>query len=89
MNRKELAQKAVFAMEGAAQKRGWPGAADALLDTLAAALKRGEKVELKGFGSFSVVKTEARTGRNPRTGKPLAIPAGRRVRFKPSKSLLD
>jgi len=88
MNRKELGQKAVFAMEGAAQKRGWPGAADALLDTLAAALKRGEKVELKGFGSFSVVETKPRTGRNPRTGKPVAIPAGRRVRFKPSKSLL-
>jgi len=88
MNRKELGQKAVFAMEGAAQKRGWPGAADALLDTLAAALKRGEKVELKGFGSFLVVETKPRTGRNPRTGKPVAIPAGRRVRFKPSKSLL-
>jgi DNA-binding protein HU-beta len=88
MNRKELGQKAVFAMEGAAQKHGWPGAADALIDTIADALKRGERVELKGFGSFSVVDTKARTGRNPRTGKPVAIPAGRRVRFKPSKSLL-
>lgn len=89
MNRRELGQKAMFAMEGAAQKLGWPGAADALIDTIAAALKRGEQVQLKGFGSFSVVQTRPRTGRNPRTGEPVAIPAGRRVRFKPSKSLLD
>jgi DNA-binding protein HU-beta len=89
MNRKELAQKAMFAMEGAAQKRGWAGAADALFATIGDALNRGETVELKGFGSFSVIETKARTGRNPRTGKPIAIPPGRRVRFKPSRSLLD
>jgi DNA-binding protein HU-beta len=88
MNRKELAQKAMFAMEAAAQKGGWPGAVDALFATVADALRRGETVELTGFGSFSVVETAARTGRNPRTGEPLAISAGRRVRFKPSKSLL-
>jgi DNA-binding protein HU-beta len=88
MNRKELAQKAMFAMEGAAQKKGWPGAVDALIDTISEALKRGETIELKGFGSFSVVDTAARAGRNPRTGKPIRIEAGRRVRFKASKSLL-
>jgi len=88
MNRKELAQKAMFAMEAAAQQRGWPGAADALFAAIAEALKRGEAVELKGFGSFSVVETPARNGRNPRTGTALRIPAGRRVRFKPSRSLL-
>ena len=88
MNRKELAQKAMFAMEGAAQKQGWAGAADALIEAIAEALKRGDRVELKGFGSFSVIETKARAGRNPRTGKPVQIPAGRRVRFKPSKSLL-
>ena len=88
MNRKELVQKAMFAMEGAAQKRGWAGAADALIAAIAETLKRGERVERKGFGSFSVIATKARTGRNPGTGKPVQIPAGRRVRFKPSKSLL-
>ena len=88
MNRKELAQKAMFAMEGAAQKKGWSGAVDALIDTISEALKRGETIELKGFGSFSVVDTAARAGRNPRTGKPIRIEAGRRVRFKASKSLL-
>jgi len=89
MNRKELSQKAMFAMEGAAQKAGWAGAADALIDTIADALKHGERVDLKGFGSFSVIETKPRAGRNPRTGKPIDLPAGRRVRFKPSRSLLD
>jgi DNA-binding protein HU-beta len=88
MNRRELAQKAMFAMEGAAQKGGWPGAIDALFETIAGALQRGERVELKGFGAFSVVEVAPRSGRNPRTGKAITIPAGRRVRFKPSKSLL-
>ena len=88
MNRAELAQKAMFAMEGAAQKGGWPGAVDALFATLADALRRGETVQLKGFGAFSVIETAPRGGRNPRTGESIAIPARRRVRFKPSKSLL-
>jgi DNA-binding protein HU-beta len=88
MNRKELAQKAMFAMEGAAQKGGWPDAVDALVATIAEALRGGETIELKGFGRFSVVDTPVRSGRNPRSGKPIRIAAGRRVRFKPSKSLL-
>jgi DNA-binding protein HU-beta len=88
MNRKELAQKAMFAMEGAAQKSGWAGAAEALFATIAEALRHGERVELTGFGSFSLIETKARTGRNPRTGTTIHIPSGRRVRFKPSKSLL-
>jgi DNA-binding protein HU-beta len=89
MNRKELVQKAMFAMEDAAQKDGWAGAADALFAAIGAALKQGERVELRGFGTFSVIETKARTGRNPRTGKPIRIPPGRRVRFKPAKLLLD
>jgi nucleoid DNA-binding protein len=88
MNRQELAQRAMFAMEGAAQKRGWGGAADALFATFAEALRQGERVGLTGFGSLSVVETKARTGRNPRTGESVDIPPGRRIRFKPSKSLL-
>lgn len=88
MNRKELAQKAMFAMEGAAQQGGWPAAVDALFATIADALKRGETIELKGFGSFSVTETAPRAGRNPRTGESIRIPAGRKVRFRPSKSLL-
>jgi DNA-binding protein HU-beta len=89
MNRKELGQKATFAMEKASTTAGWSGAADAFIDTIGEALKRGEKVELRGFGTFSVAQTKPSVGRNPRTGEPMQIPAGRRIRFKPSKTLLD
>ncbi len=88
MNRKELALKAMFPMEEAAAQGGWPAAVDALFDTLAAALRRGESIEIRGFGTFSVAATKARRGRNPRTGAAVAIPPGRRVRFKPSRRLL-
>jgi integration host factor subunit beta len=46
---------------------------NAILDTIADALARGDRVELRGFGAFSVKKREARTGRNPRTGEAVAV----------------
>ena len=85
MNKKELAVKAMFPMEKAAADGGWPAAADALFATLAEALRQGERIEIRGFGTFSVTETKARNGRNPRTGQPVKIPAGRRVRFKPKQ----
>jgi integration host factor subunit beta len=46
---------------------------NAILDTIADALARGDRVELRGFGAFSVKKREARTGRNPRTGETVSV----------------
>ncbi|MET0527878.1 integration host factor subunit beta [Microvirga sp. P5_D2] len=46
---------------------------NAILDTIADALSRGDRVELRGFGAFSVKKRDARTGRNPRTGESVSI----------------
>jgi integration host factor subunit beta len=46
---------------------------NAILDTIADALTRGDRVELRGFGAFSVKKRDARTGRNPRTGETVAV----------------
>lgn len=45
----------------------------AILDTIADALSRGDRVELRGFGAFSVKRREARRGRNPRTGEAVAV----------------
>ena len=53
------------------------------------ALKKGEKVILVGFGTFSVSKRAARKGRNPRTGKEISIAAKKVVRFKPGAELAD
>jgi DNA-binding protein HU-beta len=56
-------------------------ALNAFLDAVKKALKKGDKVTLVGFGTFSVVKRSARTGRNPRTGKPLKIAAKKVPKF--------
>ena len=46
---------------------------DAILDEIVEALKRGDRVELRGFGAFSVKRRDARVGRNPRTGSKVAV----------------
>ena len=60
---------------------------DAILDRITTALADGDRVELRDFGMFSVRDHEARTGRNPRTGGAVAIPARAHVHFKPSKAM--
>ena len=58
------------------------------LESMRKSLKRGEKGQLMGFGTFSVTKRAARTGRNPQTGKPIKIAARKVARFKPGKELI-
>ena len=57
-------------------------ALDAMMDTTVETLKKGEKVVLLGFGTFSVVERPARKGRNPRTGEVIKIKASNSVKFK-------
>ncbi|WP_281289291.1 HU family DNA-binding protein [Luteimonas wenzhouensis] len=64
-------------------------ALDAVIDAITAALKRGDSVNLVGFGSFSVKARAARTGLNPRTKEPLQIPASNNPVFKAGKALKD
>ena len=60
-----------------------------LLDEVVEALKRGDRVELRGFGAFSVKEREARQGRNPRTGDAVAVNAKRVPFFKTGKELRE
>ena len=53
------------------------------------ALKKGDKLTLTGFGTFMVAKRKARSGRNPRTGKEIKIPATKVAKFKPGNKLRD
>lgn len=62
-------------------------AVDVVLDEIAVALAQGGRVELRGFGAFSVRKRDARTGRNPRTGATVKVAAKRVPFFKPGKEL--
>lgn len=64
-------------------------ALDATLDSVKAALKKGQKVTLVGFGTFSVSKRKARKGRNPRTGAEIKIPATKVPKFTSGKTLKD
>jgi len=57
-------------------------AVNAFTNSLTKALKKGDKLALTGFGTFSVAKRRARTGRNPQTGKEIKIPARKVVKFK-------
>jgi integration host factor subunit beta len=63
------------------------GAVDVVLDEIGLALAAGGRVELRGFGAFSVREREARTGRNPRTGAAVKVAAKRVPFFKPGKEL--
>jgi DNA-binding protein HU-beta len=62
---------------------------EAVFGTIKSALKREKKVTIASFGSFSIVKRQARKGRNPRTGEIIDIAASKLPKFKPGKALKD
>lgn len=64
-------------------------AVDAVFDSIAGALKGGDKVSLVGFGTFLVRERAARQGRNPKTGETITIAAGKSPAFKAGKGLKD
>jgi DNA-binding protein HU-beta len=64
-------------------------AVEAVLGTVTESLQKGDQVALSGFGTFVVKARAARTGRNPRTGEAIAIPASRVPAFKAGKALKD
>jgi DNA-binding protein HU-beta len=87
MNKAELIDS--IASEADITKADAKKALDAFIDTTTKALKKGNRVALVGFGSFSVSKRSARKGRNPQTGKEIKIPAKKVVKFKPGAELSD
>jgi DNA-binding protein HU-beta len=87
MNKAELIDKVAAAAE--LNKASATRAVEAVLDSIAATLKSGDQVTLSGFGTFSVAARAARTGRNPRTGEAIAIPASKNPKFKAGKGLKD
>jgi len=64
-------------------------AVNIILDDVINALKQGDRVNISGFGTFSVSTRQARTGRNPKTGESIQISASRSAKFKPGKQLKD
>jgi DNA-binding protein HU-beta len=64
-------------------------AVDAVIDSITASLRGGKEVRLVGFGTFLVSSRAASTGRNPRTGETISIPAAKLPKFKAGKALKD
>lgn len=64
-------------------------AVKSLLEMMVAALSSGERIEIRGFGSFSLHYRPPRLGRNPKTGEPVALPGKHVPHFKPGKELRD
>ncbi|MBW8911678.1 MAG: HU family DNA-binding protein, partial [Sphingomonas sp.] len=64
-------------------------AVEAVFDSISGVLKKGDEVRLVGFGTFSVSRRKASTGRNPRTGEPMSIEASSQPKFKPGKGLKE
>jgi DNA-binding protein HU-beta len=76
-----------IAKEAKISKATGEKAVNAFTDCVTKALKKGDKLTLPGFGTFSVAKRKARTGRNPRTGGPIKISARKVAKFKPGNLL--
>lgn len=87
MNKNDLV--AAVAADAGISKADAAKAVDSMLDTVTSSLKKGEEVRLVGFGTFSVTRRAASTGRNPQTGATIQIPASNQPKFKAGKALKD
>ena len=87
MNKTELID--AIAAQADISKAAAGRALDAAVESITAALQKGDSVSLIGFGTFYVGERAARTGRNPRTGKTLEIKAAKSPKFRPGEGLKD
>lgn len=85
MNKAELIDK--LSKDAGITKAQANSALDSFTDAVTKTLKAGDKVTLVGFGTFSISKRQARTGRNPQTGEAIKIKAKKVARFKAGKEL--
>jgi DNA-binding protein HU-beta len=87
MNKQDLIES--IAKSADISKAAAARALDAAVGAVRGSLKKGQSVTIVGFGTFSVGKRAARTGRNPRTGAEIRIRAAKVVKFKAGKALKD
>lgn len=87
MNKSQLID--AVALKGDLTKKQAEAAVKAFTEAVAEALKAGDKVQLVGFGTFEVKARGERTGRNPKTGETIKVPASKHPAFSASKALKD
>ncbi len=85
MNKADLIDK--ISKDARISKTASSKALDSLVDGITRALKKGDRVALVGFGTFTVSRRKARVGRNPQTGEQIEIKARKVARFRPGKDL--
>lgn len=85
MTKAELIEK--IAAKAKISKKAANIALNTFVGSVTTALKKGDRVALVGFGTFSVTKRKARTARNPRTGEPIHVPARKAPKFKAGRDL--
>lgn len=87
MNKQQLIDE--LAKKTGESKKSCGAVLDAFMKTVGESLGKDERIILVGFGSFYVVETQARTGRNPQTGEPIQIKKKKKVRFKAGADLTE
>ena len=87
MNKQDLVSSVAEAADVSKAKAAL--AVDAVIDAIKGSLSGGDDVRLVGFGTFTVAQRAATTGRNPRTGEPIKIPASKQPKFKAGKELKE
>ena len=87
MNKADLV--AAMAEKAGVSKKDAEASLKAFTDVVAEELKKGEKIQLVGFGTFEVAERAARTGRNPQAGAEMTIAASKAPKFKAGKALKD
>ncbi|MCQ2512891.1 MAG: HU family DNA-binding protein [Lachnospiraceae bacterium] len=87
MNKVELVE--AMAAKTGLSKKDAEAALKAFIETVEITVKKGDKVQLVGFGTFEVSKRAARKGRNPKTGEDMKIKASKAPKFKPGKAFKD
>ena len=88
MLKRKLVEKTTDSLEGYL-KKDISKAVDIIIETMSESLADGERVEIRGFGSFSVRSRKARQTKNPKTGKVMNIPSRKTLHFAMSKSLKE
>ena len=87
MNKSQLIE--AVAEKSGMKKKEAEAVINAVTETIATAMKNGDKVQLVGFGTFEVKERNARTGRNPKTGETITVPASKHPAFSASKALKE
>lgn len=87
-NKKDMADGVCAGVEGLTKKQA-TDAVDYVFRFITETLKKGEKVQIPGFGVLQVSERAARQGRNPKTGEAMTIAASKNIKFRPGKELKD